>query len=142
MALMNWRPITLFDLSYKIYAKELQFTCNQLTQKTISWTKHSEQDLLFLKLNFSKAYDMVDWSFMFTAIKAFGFPGEFVFMLKILFQEVGARVKVNGSLLETFAITKGVRQGCLVASYLFLLVAEVLNTMVSVQLTAGRVQGI
>jgi hypothetical protein len=73
---------------------------------------------LFLKLDFSKAYDIVDWSFMFEALVAFGFPREFVLMIKILFQDVGARVKVNGVLSESFTINRGVRQGCPVAPYL------------------------
>jgi hypothetical protein len=34
-------------------------------QKTFEWTKKVCQSLLFLKLDFSKAYDKVSWVFLF-----------------------------------------------------------------------------
>ena len=84
-ALTNWRPITLLNLGYKIYAKALQlrlqpvlmelispdqsaflplrFILDNLltTQEIMAWAESSNQPLIFLKLDFSKAYDMVDW---------------------------------------------------------------------------------
>lgn len=78
-ALMNWRPITLLNMGYKIYAKALQlrlqpalmdiisldqsaflpmrFILDNLlpTLETMAWAEQSEQALLFLKLDFSKA---------------------------------------------------------------------------------------
>lgn len=84
-----------------------------------SWAEQSNQLLIFLKLDFSKAYDRVDWTFMFRAIAAFGFPPQFVDMTRLLFLDVAATVKVNGSLSEEFAIGRGVRQGCPLAPYLF-----------------------
>lgn len=78
-ALTNWRPITLLNMGYKIYTKALQLRLqptlmeiishNQsaflpmrfildnlfLTQETLDWADQSNQDLIFLKLDFSKA---------------------------------------------------------------------------------------
>jgi hypothetical protein len=39
-----------------------------LTQETITHAKRSNQPPLFLKLDFSKAYDKVDLSFLFLAL--------------------------------------------------------------------------
>jgi hypothetical protein len=78
-----------------------------LTQETMAWAKYSKQDLLFLKLDFSKAYDMVDWDFLFATIERMGFPVEFTSMIKIFFQDVVACVKANGSLSSSFEIGKG-----------------------------------
>jgi hypothetical protein len=108
----------------------------------MAWVEQSCQALLFLKLDFSKAYDMVEWGFMFAAMKAMGFLEEFTDMIKILFKNATACVKVNGSLSESFTINRGVRQGCPIALHLFLLVAEVLNRMVALELAAGWVKGI
>jgi hypothetical protein len=44
-----------------------------LTHKTIHYAKSSKQPLLFLKLNFAKAYDKVDLEFLFQAIRCMGF---------------------------------------------------------------------
>jgi hypothetical protein len=77
--LTNWRPITLLNVAYKLYAKTLQLRLQPvlmeiisqdqsaflplrfildnilLTHETIDWAEHSGQLLVFLKLDFSKA---------------------------------------------------------------------------------------
>jgi hypothetical protein len=160
-ALTNWRPITLLNLSYKIFAKAIQLrlqpilskiiNCEQLaflslcfildnillTQETLAWADQSKQDFLFLKLDFSKAYDMVDWSFLFEALCKMGFPGEFTRIVKLLFQEAEACIKVNGSLSDSFKIKMEVRQGCPIAPYLFILIANVVNMMVMAEMQEG-----
>jgi hypothetical protein len=81
--LKYWRPITLLTVFYKIFAKTLQtrlqpmlrdvispeqtvflplrFILNNivLTQETLHWARVSKQPTIFLKLDFSKAYDKV-----------------------------------------------------------------------------------
>jgi hypothetical protein len=123
----------LLNISYKIYAKALQLrlqpvlmeviNCEQsaflplrfildnilLTQETMAWADQSKQALLFLKLDFSKAYDMVEWRFLFETLVTLGIPVEFLNMTEVLFRDAAARVKVNGSLSEPFEIQRGVR---------------------------------
>jgi hypothetical protein len=45
-----------------------------LTQETITYAKQTHQPLLFLKLDFSKAYDKVDLSFCSKRLIALAFP--------------------------------------------------------------------
>jgi hypothetical protein len=85
---------------------------------------------------------MVDWNFLFEAMMRLGFPSEFVDMLKILFQDAEACVKVNGSVSDSFRIERGVRQGYPIAPYLFLIAVEVLNRMVTAKVGTGRVKSI
>ena len=165
-ALTNWRPITFFNLGYKIYAKALQLRLQPvlmdvispdqsaflplrfildnllITQETMAWVESSNQPLIFLKLDFSKAYDMVDWQCMYKIIEKLGFPQVFIKMVSLLFHDASACVKLNREPSPYFPIQRGVRQGCPLAPYLFLIVAEVLNAMVSQEMRAGRVQGI
>jgi hypothetical protein len=68
-----------------------------LTHEIIDWAGFFGQPLIFLKLDFSKAYDMVDWPFFFQAMEKLGFPMEFVSLTKLLFHEALAMVKVNGT---------------------------------------------
>lgn len=80
--LTNWRPITLLNVAYKLLAKVLQLRVQPvlmevissdqsaflplmfildnilLTHKTIDWADHTGQPLIFLKLDFSKAYGL------------------------------------------------------------------------------------
>jgi hypothetical protein len=164
--LNSWRPITLLNTSYKVFAKTLQLRLqpilmevispNQsaflplrfildnifLTNETIAYAKKSNQSLVFLKLDFSKAYDRVDLEFLFLVMERLGFPIEFVKMTKLLFFEVGASVSINGNLTQKFPISQGVRQGCPLAPYLFLIIGEVLNMCIKAEERAGHIRGI
>jgi hypothetical protein len=108
--LNNWQPITLLNVSYKFFAKALQMHLQPvlmelishdqsaflpmrfildtifLTQETITHAKQSAQALLFLKLDFLKAYDKVDLKFLFLALQKLGFPELFIGMVQLLFQ--------------------------------------------------------
>jgi len=44
-----------------------------------------KQPLIFLILDFSKAYDMVTWRFLFWAMEALSIPLSFINMMKLLF---------------------------------------------------------
>lgn len=164
--LTNWRPITLLNVGYKVFAKILQLRVQpilmevisfdqsaflpmrlildniMLTHETMDWANHTGQPLIFLKLDFSKAFDMVDWKFLFRAMSTLGFPQEFICMTRMLLEGAEANVKVNGSVSPPFSINRGVRQGCPLAPYLFLIAAEVLNAMVKKGMDEGRVKGI
>lgn len=98
--------------------------------------------MVFLKLDFSKAYDMVDWRFLFRAMRALGLPDEFIDMTELLLLDATANVKVKGSESPSFSISRGVRQGCPLAPFLFFIVAEVLNAMVKNEVRRGAVRGI
>lgn len=51
-------------------------------------------------------------------------------------------MKVNGVAFPPFAIERGVRQGCPLAPYLFIIMAEALNVMVKSEVTLGNIKGI
>ena len=154
-ALTNWRPITLLNLGYKIFAKALQLRLQPvlmdvispdqsaflplrfildnllITKETLAWVESSNQPLIFLKLDFSKAYDMVEWQCMYRIMEKLGFPQVFIRMVSLLFHDASACVKLNGEPSPYFPIQRGVRQGCPLTPYLFLIVAEALNAMVA-----------
>lgn len=51
---------------------------------------------MFFKFDFSKAYDMEEWDFIFKVMVDMGFLPEFMSMVHLLFQDASATVKVNG----------------------------------------------
>jgi hypothetical protein len=97
----TWWPITLLNTTYKLFAKTLQkrlqpvlmelispdqsaflpirFILDNifLTYETIAYAKQTHQPLLFLKLDFSNAYDKVDLKFLFATLEHLGFPDLF-----------------------------------------------------------------
>lgn len=56
-----------------------------------------------------------------------GFPEESSAMIQLLFLGAKVAVSINGHITFHFSILQGVKQGCLLALYLFLIVEEVLN---------------
>jgi hypothetical protein len=56
-----------------------------LTQETLHWARVSKQPTIFLKLNFSKAYDKVSWRIFFEAMKKINICEEFIKWVKPLF---------------------------------------------------------
>jgi hypothetical protein len=88
----NWRPITLLGSLYKILAKtlarrlqvflprvirpgETDFVEGRsildntfLAQEAKDWVEESNQDLILLLLDFEKAFDKIEWSFLFEAL--------------------------------------------------------------------------
>jgi hypothetical protein len=113
-----------------------------LTQETIHYARHSTQPLMFLKLDFSKAYNQVDLSFFYSAMSLMGFPEAFISMTKLLFTGAKASISVNGRCTPHFPANQGVRQGCPLATYLFLIVGEELNHCVKKEAQLGRIRGI
>jgi hypothetical protein len=113
-----------------------------LIQETIFHAKQSDQPLLFLKLDFSKAYDKVDFSFMFQALHLLDFPQLFIHMVHLLFEKAVAKVLVNGRTTSAFQNLQGVRQGCPLAPYLFLVIGKILNHCIKKEAQRGRIKGI
>lgn len=109
---VHLRP-TLMDASSQDQSIFLpfKFVLNNilLTHEIISWAKRSKQPLVFFKLDLSKAYDRMNWSFFFGCMKNLGTPIEFINMTKLIFKEVSASIVVNGKAFEAFAIEKGMQ---------------------------------
>ena len=113
-----------------------------LTHQTIMTMKRTNQPLVFLKLDFSKAYDRVDLEFLFQTLSCIGFPNCFTNMIKLLFKGAHACVSINGRTMRKFEIQQDVRQGCPVAPYLSLIVGEFLNASIKKELALGTIKGI
>jgi hypothetical protein len=78
-------------------------------------------------VDFCKAYDSVDRTFLWTAMATFGYPPRFIELVRKLHEKTRARFLVNGELSEEFDIISGIRQGCPLAPLLFLIAAETLK---------------
>jgi hypothetical protein len=78
-------------------------------------------------LDFSKADDKVNWSFLFDHMNKFGIPTKLVKMMKMFFQGANSNITMNGKASKALVIKRGVQQGCPLAPYLFLIVGEAIN---------------
>lgn len=69
-------------------------------------------------------------------------PEEFNHMIKFLLIDVKTCIKINGSIFEPFKIKRGMKHCYSLASYLFLMVVEVLNIMVMKETNIRLIKGI
>jgi len=151
--LSNWRPITLLGSIYTVLVKTLAgriqsvlthiIRHNQtgfvegrnildnvfMAQEALGWAEESEQNLVLLLLDFEKAFDRIEWGFLFTALAKLGFSGTWVSWVGSLYQTASSTIKVNGAIRPDFQLARSVRQGCPLAPYLFILATDVLGYM-------------
>ena len=68
--------------------------------------------------------------------------GKFINWVLLLFGNVLAAVNLNGCLGNNFKVERGVRQGCPIALYLFLIIEEALIHTIKKAITKGKLKGI
>lgn len=66
-----------------------------LTPETLARARQRDHEVVYMKLDFANAYDMVASDFMFQAMRV-TFHSNFIEMTKVLFQEASAVVNING----------------------------------------------
>ncbi|OMO88292.1 reverse transcriptase [Corchorus capsularis] len=83
-----------------------------------------------LKLDLSKAYDRVEWTFLEETMRVMGFPIKWVSLVMKCVRSVSYSVIVNDEQCQRFIPSRGLWQGDPLSPYLFVLCMEVFSSMI------------
>ena len=84
-----------------------------------------------LKIDMSKEYDRVEWSFLRKIMEKFGFSQRWVDLVMTSVETVRYKIVHNGKEVGPIIPEHGLRQGDLLSPYVFLLCVEGLTSLVS-----------
>lgn len=111
-------------------------------QEVFHSVKSKKSLALILKLDLEKAYDMVNWAFLRLVLLQIGLSLLVTNGIMACVYSGNFALLFNGSPIDFFKASRGVRQACPLSPYLFLLVIEGLGRSVLRYKSLGLIQGV
>lgn len=162
-----FRPISLCNFSYKIISKILAnrlksflprfispnqnafvkdksiFDSILITNEIFHSFQHKEgsKAWMALKIDFEKAFDCLEWDFIYKVFKSLGFNDTWINWLKLCISSVSFQVLYNGAPSDHFHPSRGIRKGDPLSPYIFISCLEVLSRMINNGLISKDITG-
>lgn len=107
----------------------------------IMWTsENTPSPATAQSLEVKKAFDGVDWLYLFPTLEAFGFGRIIITWVKLLYTNPKASVTTNKIISKSFELQRGTRQGCPLSPLFFALIVEPLAATIRRDLDSTCVQ--
>jgi hypothetical protein len=104
--------------------------------------KSFNQHAFMLKIDLAKAFDRIKWSFILNALRRKGYHGHFIKLVHACISSTCFSVNVNGETYGNFRATRGIRQGCPLSPYLFVIAINELSLRLQEALDNANLTGV
>ena len=85
---------------------------------------------MIISIDSGKAFDKVQHQFMIKTLSKVGREGEYLNIIKAIYERPTANIILNGQKLRAIPLRSGIREGCPLSPLLFNIVLEVLATAI------------
>ena len=117
----NYREIALLSVVAKDRSCTDQIVALRIIiEQSLEWNT----SLLLNFVDFEKAFDSLDREISWNLMGHYGIPQKFINIIRNSYNKMQCRVIHEGKLRESFDVKTGVKQGCLVSPFLFLLAID------------------
>lgn len=89
-----------------------------------SFQYYSKVSLILLRIVLAASFDSLDRNILWNLMKHYSIPKKFIRFIKNSYDRMTCRVLHAGRLSDTFTVKSGVKQGCLMSPFLFLLAID------------------
>jgi hypothetical protein len=104
--------------------------CTRLAYDLIDKLEEDDIPGLLLLIDFEKAFDTVEWSFIEKTLQFYGFGPSRQKWIKAFYCDISSAVTNNGHVSDFFSLGRGGRQSDPLSPYLFILVLELLSAAI------------
>lgn len=144
----NWRGITLLSVVSKVLCKVLLTRMTSVMEPLLRQeqagfrpekscvdnintlrliTEQAEEfksTLYMVFVDFEKAFDTLNWQYLWDTLANKGVPKKIISLIKSSYTDFKCRVVHQSQLSDTISVVSGVRQGCLLSPFLFIVTLD------------------
>ena len=103
------------------------FTLRQILEQSTEWNS----TIYIAFIDFERAFDSLHRDSLWRILRHYGIPQNMIYMSKILYTDVQCQVACNNHPTDSFSIKSGIKQGCILSPFLFVLAIDWLMTEIT-----------